>query len=76
MTIAEENTIFTFTRLTLSFETIFFSVSRTEPYDELVRERPLVSLMSPGPILSIITQMIVVIAVQTFMYFNVQDQPW
>ncbi|BFZ22994.1 hypothetical protein BsWGS_26032 [Bradybaena similaris] len=55
-----------------------FSVtfSRTAPYDELVKQRPLVSLVSPGPILSIITQMMLVVAAQTFMFFNVKEQPW
>ncbi|KAK3798586.1 hypothetical protein RRG08_031597 [Elysia crispata] len=56
--------------------TFSITFSRTGPYHELVRERPLVSLLGASPILSILTQMILVIAVQTFMYFNVQKQPW
>ncbi|GFO45210.1 cation-transporting ATPase, partial [Plakobranchus ocellatus] len=50
--------------------------SHTGPYKDLVRERPLVSLLGASPILSIVTQMLIVIAVQTFMYFNVKEQPW
>ncbi|KAH9523383.1 hypothetical protein Btru_039892 [Bulinus truncatus] len=56
--------------------TFSITFSRTSPYDELVVDRPLVSLLSLSPILSIITQMILVIAFQTFAYFYVQKQPW
>ncbi|BFZ23540.1 hypothetical protein BsWGS_26579 [Bradybaena similaris] len=56
--------------------TFSITFSRTGPYEELVRERPMVSLISPGPILSIVTQILVVIAAQVFMYFHVQEQPW
>ncbi|RUS70049.1 hypothetical protein EGW08_022188, partial [Elysia chlorotica] len=56
--------------------TFSITFSRTGPYQELVRERPLVSLLGASPILSILIQMILVIAVQTFMYLNVQKQPW
>ena len=41
-----------------------------------MRERPLVSLLGASPILSILTQMILVIAAQTVMFINVQEQPW
>uniref|UniRef100_A0A2C9M2A2 Cation-transporting P-type ATPase C-terminal domain-containing protein n=1 Tax=Biomphalaria glabrata TaxID=6526 RepID=A0A2C9M2A2_BIOGL len=56
--------------------TFSISFSQTGPYDELVVDRPLVSLLSPSPILSILTQMTYVTAFQTFMYFYVQAQPW
>ncbi|KAH9514185.1 hypothetical protein Btru_030489 [Bulinus truncatus] len=56
--------------------TFSITFSRTGPYDELVRDRPLVSLLSPSPILSIIAQMILVISAQTFMYFHVKEQSW
>uniref|UniRef100_A0A0B6ZE45 Cation-transporting ATPase n=1 Tax=Arion vulgaris TaxID=1028688 RepID=A0A0B6ZE45_9EUPU len=56
--------------------TFSITFSRTAPYDELVKERPLVSLISPGPILGMVTQMGLVIAAQTFMFFHVKEQPW
>jgi magnesium-transporting ATPase (P-type) len=56
--------------------TFSITFSRTEPYHDLVSERPLVSLISVGPILAIVTQIMLVIAAQTFMFYHVMDQPW
>lgn len=56
--------------------TFSITFSRTGPYKDLVRERPLVSLLGASPILSILTQMMLVVAAQTIMFLNVQKQPW
>ncbi|CAL1530484.1 unnamed protein product [Lymnaea stagnalis] len=56
--------------------TFSITFSRTGPYDELVRDRPLVSLLSASPIFGIIAQLILVIAAQTFMFFHIKEQPW
>ncbi|ESP04540.1 hypothetical protein LOTGIDRAFT_135940 [Lottia gigantea] len=48
----------------------------TEPYKELVKDLPLSSLISPGPILSLITQTIIHTSFQTAAYFYVQQQEW
>ncbi|XP_055863593.1 polyamine-transporting ATPase 13A3-like isoform X1 [Biomphalaria glabrata] len=56
--------------------TFSITFSRTGPYNELVEDRPLVSLLSASPILSIVAQMCLVISAQTFMYFNVKEQDW
>ncbi|KAK6965762.1 cation-transporting ATPase 13A3 [Biomphalaria glabrata] len=56
--------------------TYSITFSRTAPYEELVVDRPLISLISPGPILSLITQVCLVTAFQVFVYFHVQMQPW
>ncbi|XP_059164770.1 polyamine-transporting ATPase 13A3-like isoform X2 [Physella acuta] len=66
---------FLFTDLFI-ISTFSITFSRTAPYDELVRERPLVSLLSLSPIMGIVSQMLLVIAAQTFMYFYIKEQPW
>ncbi|KAK3580043.1 hypothetical protein CHS0354_028614 [Potamilus streckersoni] len=48
----------------------------TGPYHKLVKEPPLVSLISLGPILSLVLHMFIQTGVQVFYYFNVQQQPW
>ncbi|XP_012941516.2 probable cation-transporting ATPase 13A3 [Aplysia californica] len=59
--------------LVTSFSVTF---SRTGPYKDLVKDRPLVSLLSPGPIISIVIQTMLVIAAQIYVFFNVREQPW
>ncbi|KAH9492498.1 hypothetical protein Btru_025992, partial [Bulinus truncatus] len=56
--------------------TYSITFSRTAPFDELVVDRPMVSLISLGPILSLLTQVCLVTGFQVFMYFHVQAQPW
>ncbi|KAL3862276.1 hypothetical protein ACJMK2_008257, partial [Sinanodonta woodiana] len=48
----------------------------TGPYHKLVKEPPLVSLISLGPVLSLVLHMFIQTGVQVFYYFNVQQQPW
>ncbi|KAL3862281.1 hypothetical protein ACJMK2_008262, partial [Sinanodonta woodiana] len=52
------------------------SFGYTGPYHKLVKEPPLVSLISLGPVLSLVLHMFIQTGVQVFYYFNVQQQPW
>lgn len=52
------------------------AVSWTGPYEELAKQLPPMSLISVAPILSIITQMTVMIVPQALAFLYVQQQPW
>lgn len=56
--------------------TLFITFSRTAPSDQLSKQGPPVSLMSPGPILSILTQTIIIVVPQVLAFVHVQQQPW
>lgn len=56
--------------------TLFITFSITPPCEELSRQMPLISLLSPGPILSILTQLAIVIAAQVVVFLYIQQQPW
>ncbi|XP_076452131.1 polyamine-transporting ATPase 13A3-like isoform X2 [Babylonia areolata] len=56
--------------------TLFVSFSMTPPREDLSRQSPPISLISAGPILSIISQLIIVIVVQVLVYLHLQLQPW
>ncbi|XP_067658153.1 polyamine-transporting ATPase 13A3-like isoform X1 [Haliotis asinina] len=61
--------LFTLTTLSVTF-------GRTEPFAELVKEPPPISLLAPGPILSIILQTAIQTAAQVYCFLDVQRQPW
>ncbi|KAL3862286.1 hypothetical protein ACJMK2_008267, partial [Sinanodonta woodiana] len=48
----------------------------TGPYHKLVKEPPLVSLISLSPVLSLVLHMFIQTGVQIYYYFTVQQQPW
>ncbi|PVD35316.1 hypothetical protein C0Q70_02276 [Pomacea canaliculata] len=56
--------------------TLFITFSWTGPYEELAKQLPPMSLISVAPILSIITQMTVMIVPQALAFLYVQQQPW
>ncbi|XP_048250053.1 polyamine-transporting ATPase 13A3-like isoform X2 [Haliotis rufescens] len=61
--------LFTLTTLSVTF-------GRTEAYAELVKEPPPITLLAPGPILSIILQTAIQTAAQVYCFLDVQRQPW
>ena len=54
----------------------YFTVGYTKAYPQLVPKAPAVSLISLTPIMSIISQMVVIIAFQFFTWEFVRQQPW
>ena len=52
------------------------SVSRTGPDEELAKQCPPISLVSPGPILSILSQMVIMVVPQVLIFLYIQQQPW
>ncbi|KAK7494113.1 hypothetical protein BaRGS_00014586 [Batillaria attramentaria] len=56
--------------------TLFITFSRTAPYDQLAKQGPPISLVSPGPVLSIMTQMVIIIVPQVLVFLHIQQQPW
>ncbi|KAJ9592472.1 hypothetical protein L9F63_015888, partial [Diploptera punctata] len=58
--------------------TVFaFFFGRTEAFDgPLVKQPPILSLMSVTPILSLLLQLAVVIVMQWFSFYRVQQMPW
>ena len=55
---------------------LYFTVGYTKAYPQLVPKAPAVSLISLTPIMSIISQMVVIIAFQFFTWEFVKQQPW
>lgn len=55
---------------------LFITFSRTTPYEKLTKQGPPISLISPGPILSIITQTVLIVVPQVLVFLHVRDQPW
>lgn len=71
-------TDFEFLYIDLFLISIFaFFFGKTESYDgPLVKQPPLNSLVSLSPVMSLILQLIVVIALQVIGWFHVQDHYW
>ena len=55
---------------------LYFPVGYTKAYPQLVPKAPAVSLISLTPIMSIISQMVVIIAFQFFTWEFIKQQPW
>ncbi|WAR15529.1 AT133-like protein [Mya arenaria] len=51
-------------------------IGRTHAYHRLHKVAPLVRLTSLAPVLSLILQMTIIIAVQVFFYFIIKREPW
>ncbi|XP_050414163.1 polyamine-transporting ATPase 13A3 isoform X2 [Patella vulgata] len=56
--------------------TLSVTFGYTAPYGQLVKDLPPSSLVSPGPILSLISQAAIQIIFQLFSYLYVATQPW
>ncbi|KAL8601674.1 hypothetical protein ACOMHN_033850 [Nucella lapillus] len=56
--------------------TLFITFSMTPPCEELSRQTPPISLVSAGPILSILTQLVIIVAAQVLVFLHIRQQPW
>lgn len=60
----------------LLLTTLSVTFGRTAAYHKLSKQPPLISLTSVAPILSLVLQMAVMLAVQIFWYFFIQQASW
>ncbi|XP_056009039.1 polyamine-transporting ATPase 13A3-like isoform X2 [Ostrea edulis] len=56
--------------------TLSITFGRTDPYPELAKEPPPISLTSIFPIMSLVLQMLIQTAAQTFCFLHIKSQPW
>nr|XP_034336554.1 probable cation-transporting ATPase 13A3 isoform X2 [Crassostrea gigas] len=56
--------------------TLSITFGRTHPYPELAKEPPPISLTNIFPIMSLVLQMIIQAAAQTFCFLHIKAQPW
>ncbi|XP_062591855.1 polyamine-transporting ATPase 13A3-like [Saccostrea cucullata] len=56
--------------------TLSITFGRTEPYPELAKEPPPISLTNIFPIMSLVLQMIIQASVQAFFFLHIKSQPW